>query len=157
MDPKLDQLEHLYHEMGPALLGYFRRQPALSGVAEDLLQDTFVRAFTRIDRLQTSFSQRAYLFGIARHVGLDALRKMKAVDKIATEAPAMTEKLDERLEPMRQAISRLPETQREALLLKLQQELSYAEIAEVLDIPVGTVRSRLHHALLNLRQTLNPS
>ncbi|MFY9925422.1 MAG: sigma-70 family RNA polymerase sigma factor, partial [Opitutaceae bacterium] len=74
-----------------------------------------------------------------------------------TEAPAMTEKSDERLELMRQAISRLPETQREPLLLKLQQELSYAEIADVLDIPVGTVRSRLHHAVLFLRQTLNPS
>jgi RNA polymerase sigma-70 factor (ECF subfamily) len=157
MDPGLDRLEQLYHEMGPALLGYFRRQPMLASVAEDLLQDTFVRAFTRIDRLQNSVSQKAYLFGIARHVGLDALRQMKAVDKVATEAPAMTEKSDERLELMRQAISRLPETQREPLLLKLQQELSYAEIADVLDIPVGTVRSRLHHAVLFLRQTLNPS
>jgi RNA polymerase sigma-70 factor, ECF subfamily len=157
MDPTLDRLEQLYREMGPALLGYFRRQPTLAGLAEDLLQDTFVRALTRIDRLQTSVSQKAYLFGIARHVGIDALRQMKAADKMATEAPAMTEKLDERLEPMRQAISGLPEAQREALLLQLQQELSYAEIAEVLDIPVGTVRSRLHHAVLNLRQTLNPS
>ena len=143
--------------MGPALLGFFRRQPALAGTAEDLLQDTFVRAFKRIDRLQASVSQRAYLFGIARHVCIDALRRLRVVEELPAETPAMTLTTDERLEPMRQAISELPEMQREALLLKLQQELSYVEIAEVLAIPVGTVRSRLHHAVLHLRQTLNPS
>ena len=157
MDTQLDQLERLYREMGPALLGYFRRQPALAGTAEDLLQDTFVRALKRIDRLQASVSQRAYLFGIARHVCIDALRRLRAVEELPAETPAMTLTTDERLEPMRLAISELPETQREALLLKLQQELSYVEIAEVLAIPVGTVRSRLHHAVLHLRQTLNPS
>ncbi len=157
MDTQLDQLERLYREMGPALLGYFRRQPALAGTAEDLLQDTFVRALKRIDRLQASVSQRAYLFGIARHVCIDALRRLRAVEELPAETPAMTLTTDERLEPMRQAISELPEMQREALLLKLQQELSYVEIAEVLAIPVGTVRSRLHHAVLHLRQTLNPS
>ena len=157
MDTQLDQLERLYREMGPALLGYFRRQPALAGTAEDLLQDTFVRALKRIDRLQASVSQRAYLFGIARHVCIDALRRLRAVEELPAETPAMTLTTDERLEPMRLAISELPEMQREALLLKLQQELSYVEIAEVLAIPVGTVRSRLHHAVLHLRQTLNPS
>jgi RNA polymerase sigma-70 factor (ECF subfamily) len=157
MDNELEQLERLYREMGPALLGYFRRQPALAGAAEDLLQDTFVRALKRIDRLQASVSQRAYLFGIARHVCIDALRRLRVVEELPAETPAMTLTTDERLEPMRLAISELPEMQREALLLKLQQELSYVEIAEVLAIPVGTVRSRLHHAVLHLRQTLNPS
>jgi RNA polymerase sigma-70 factor (ECF subfamily) len=157
MDNELEQLERLYREIGPALLGYFRRQPALAGTAEDLLQDTFVRALKRIDRLQASVSQRAYLFGIARHVCIDALRRLRVVEELPAETPAMTLTTDERLEPMRLAISELPEMQREALLLKLQQELSYVEIAEVLAIPVGTVRSRLHHAVLHLRQTLNPS
>lgn len=156
-DQNLDRLEKLYQEMGPALLGYFRRQPALAGAAEDLLQDTFVRALRRIDRLQSSVSQRAYLFGIARHVGLDALRRMRPVGGLAIDTPGAAEQPDERLEAMRLAIDRLPEPQRETLLLKLQQELSYSEIAEVLEIPVGTVRSRLHHALLTLRQNLNPS
>ena len=157
MDTQLEQLERLYRETGPAVLGYFRRQPALASTAEDLLQDTFVRALKRIDRLQSSVSQRAYLFGIARHVGIDALRRLRVVEELPAETPAVTPTTDERLEPMRQAISGLPGQQREALLLKLQQELSYEEIAEVLAIPVGTVRSRLHHAVLHLRQTLNPS
>lgn len=156
-DPTSAQLERLYNEIGPALLGYFRRQPALAGTAEDLLQDTFVRALAHPDRLRTSISQRAYLFGIARHVGIDALRRQRPTVEMAADAPASTNAPDGRLEPMRQAISRLPEPQREALILKLQQDLSYAEIAEALDIPVGTVRSRLHLALLHLRRVLNPS
>ena len=157
MDTQLDQLERLYREIGPALLGYFRRQPALAGTAEDLLQDTFVRALKRFDRLQTSVSQRAYLFGIARHVGIDALRRLRVVEELPADTPAVTQETDERLEPMRQAIAELPEMQREALLLKLQQELSYKEIAEMLTIPINTMHSRLHHTVLHLRQVLNPS
>ena len=157
METHLDQLERLYRELGPALLGYFRRQPALASNAEDLLQDTFVRALKRSDRLQPPVSPRAYLFGIARHVGLDALRRLRPAEELAPETPAAVKPEDDRLEPMRRAIAQLPEPQREALLLKLQQDLSYDEIAGVLAIPVGTVRSRLHYAVRQLRQTLNPS
>ena len=64
---------------------------------------------------------------------------------------------DARLEQMRSAIAALPPLHREPLLLKLQQELSYDEIAEVLGVPVGTVRSRLHYAVAALKQALNPA
>jgi RNA polymerase sigma-70 factor (ECF subfamily) len=109
------------------------------------------------DRIETAVSRRAYLFGIARHVGLDALRRAEPAGVPADFliAPAAGE--DARLESMRAAIAELPSPQREALLLKLQQELSYEEIAGVLGVPVGTVRSRLHYAVLRLRQVLKPS
>lgn len=154
----ITQLEALYRELGPALLAYFRRQRSLAGSAEDLLQDTFVRAFRAWDRLDHAVSPRAYLFGIARHVSLDALRARRPTDELQEETMAATvaEPEDPRLEPMRTAIATLGETHREALLLKLQHELSYEEIAQVLDIPVGTVRSRLHHAVSQLRDILNP-
>jgi RNA polymerase sigma-70 factor (ECF subfamily) len=151
-----DSLEQLYREAAPALLAYFRHQPALAGAAEDLLQDTFVRALKHRDRLEAAVSRRAYLFGMARHVGLDALRKAAPVGTPAELQIAPVAGEDGRLESMRAAIAELPPPHREALLLRLQQELSYEEIAEVLDIPVGTVRSRLHHAVLRLRQALNP-
>jgi RNA polymerase sigma-70 factor (ECF subfamily) len=157
MDTQIYQWERLYRELGPALLGYFRRQPPLASIAEDLLQDTFVRALKRSDRLQPPVSQRAYLFGIARHVSIDAFRRLRPVEELAPDTPAATKPEDDRLEPMRRAIAGLPLPQREALLLKLQQDLSYEEIAHVLAIPVGTVRSRLHYAVRQLRQTLNPS
>jgi RNA polymerase sigma-70 factor (ECF subfamily) len=157
MDHALEQLEHLYRETAPALLAYFRRQPALAGAAEDLLQDTFVHAIRSFGRLRGSVTPRAYLFGIARHVSLDALRARRPDVELSAEpvAPAAAPE-DARLEPMRAAIAALPAPQRETLLLKLHHELSYEEIAEVLGIPVGTVRSRLHHAIGQLRLTLNP-
>lgn len=157
----MNQLETLYRETGPALLSYFKRRPMLNPVAEDLLQDTFVRAFRQRERLKASVSPRAYLFGIARHVSLDALRRTPAFvefderrDVVASEAMA---KDDLRLESMRDAIAALPMAQREALELKLQHELTYEEIAGVLEVPIGTVRSRIHHAVLRLREIMNPA
>jgi RNA polymerase sigma-70 factor (ECF subfamily) len=158
MDKPMAQLEDLYRDTAPALLAYFRRQPALAGAADDLLQDTFLRAFRGLGRVQQSVTPRAYVFGIARHVGLDALRAQRATEELAVDAPAPPPAAeDPRLELLRTTIAALPELQREALDLKLQHELSYEEIADVLGIPVGTVRSRLHHAVAQLRATLNPS
>jgi RNA polymerase sigma-70 factor (ECF subfamily) len=157
MNSARDQLEQLYHELTPVLLAYFRRQPALAGAAEDLVQDTFVRALRRTDRLHASVSPRAYVFGIARNVGCDLLRARRPSEEFAELAAAPAEQADERLWAMRGAIAALPETQRETLLLRLQQELSYEEIAEVLGVPVGTVRSRLHGAVRRLQETLNPT
>lgn len=157
MTPPRDDLERLYRETAPQLLAYFRRQQALAGAAEDLLHDTFVRALHRRERIGSSVSARAYLFGIARHVSLDWLRRRRPETAFADEAAPAPELPDERLVAMRAAIAGLPEPQRETLLLRLQQELSYEEIAEVLGVPVGTVRSRLHHAVQRLQVALNPS
>lgn len=157
MDDAVTQLDQLYRDTAPALLGYFRRQPALASAAEDLLQDTFVHAIRGFTRIQGSVTPRAYLFGIARHLSLDALRARQPVDALSAETAApLAAPEDPRLEPMHAAIAALPGLQRETLLLKLQHELSYEEIAEVLGIPIGTVRSRLHHAVGQLRLVLNP-
>ncbi len=157
MDDPVAQLDTLYRDTAPALLAYFRRQPALAGAADDLLHDTFVRALRNIARLRGSITPRAYLFGIARHVGLDALRARRPTEELAAETATPAIEEDPRLELLRTTIAALPIAQREALQLKLHHELSYEEIAEVLDVPVGTVRSRLHHAVAQLRATLNPS
>jgi RNA polymerase sigma-70 factor, ECF subfamily len=151
------QLEAHYIELSPMLLAYFRRQRALAGAADDLLQETFLRAWRDRVRLGTAVSIRAYLFGIARHVSLDALRRLRPTEpldgiEIADSAVAT----DERLVLIRAAVEVLPDIHREPLLLKLQHELSYAEIAEVLGLPVGTVRSRLHYAVERLQFALAP-
>ena len=157
MDQAIKQVEELYAQMGPKLLAYFRRHHAIAGAAEDLVQDTFVRAIRNFDRVRESVSPRAYLFGIARNVCLDALRRHRPLEELSAEAAAADDPSDDaRLEEMRVAIAELPPLHRDPLLLKLQQELSYDEIAEVLGVPVGTVRSRLHYAVAALKQTLNP-
>ena len=159
MDDSTRQLERHYIETGPAVLAYFRRRSATAPMADDLLQETFLRAWRQRDRLRSAISARAYLFGIARHVGLDALRRVRLTERLEPELVAVEcdDAGDERLENMRSAIANLPEMYREALRLKLEHELSYAEIAEVLDLRIGTVRSRLHYAVLRLHTALNPA
>lgn len=156
MDNATQQLERHYTEIGPALLNYFR-QRMTAGSADDMLQDTFLRAWHRRHELHRAVSPRAYLFGIARHVCADAHRRRRVSEPLKEDQlPAETSIPDERLELLRAAIKQLPETHREPLRLKLQHELSYVEIAEVLGVPIGTVRSRLHYAIERLQQVLNP-
>ncbi len=157
MNNPATQLERHYIETGPSILAYFRRRIGTASHADDLLQETFLRAWRQRERLGAAVSPRAYLFGIARHVGLDALRRQRLTELVdpdtllAEEEPAA----DDRVERVRAAVAALPETHREPLRLKLQHELSYAEIAEVLEIPIGTVRSRLHYAVRQLETVLH--
>lgn len=145
------EIESLYHRHGPALLAYLRR--SFGHHAEDLLQESFVHALRSRDQCLHADSPRAFLFGIARNLGLSALRKSRATTAL-TDLPAPPTAEDPALAAMRSAIAALPGQIRETLELRLRDELSYDEIAAVLQIPVGTVRSRLHTALKLLREKL---
>jgi RNA polymerase sigma factor (sigma-70 family) len=148
------ELASLYREHGPALLAYLRRAFGAYLCPEDLLQDTLLQAAREPAGLARAASPRAWLFGIARHVGLRAARRRKAAVALPTDVPVRTADEDPRLEPMRAALECLPPHLRETLELRLRAELTYAEIATVLEIPVGTVRSRLHEAVQRLRREL---
>jgi RNA polymerase sigma-70 factor (ECF subfamily) len=150
---RMPQVEAMYRSHAPAILRYLERNFGSCASAEDLLQETFLRWLRRDQTSHAAVSPRAFLFGIARNVGLTALRKAnraatQTIGEIA--APEQTE-TDSQLQQMQSAIIQLPEKIRETLELRLREELSYEEIAEVLQIPVGTVRSRLHTALKLLR------
>ncbi len=145
-------VEQLYQESREALISYFRRRHRSSQAAEDLLQETFLRLMRQVDRCFSAASPRGYLFGIARHVSADAWRRTRPTGTEAVETAAPEP--DARLEAARETIASLPALQREILDLRFQHNLSYAEIAEALDIPVGTVRSRLHNALALLREQM---
>ena len=145
----MPDVEQLYLESREALTGYFLRRHCSPQTAEDLLQETFLRLMRQVNRCLTAASPRGYLFGIARHVSADAWRRAKPDN----EFPAPAEP-DARLAAARETIAGLPALQREILDLRFQHDLSYAEIAAALDIPVGTVRSRLHNAIALLRQRL---
>jgi RNA polymerase sigma-70 factor (ECF subfamily) len=142
-----------YREYGSALLRYLARRFGSDG-ADDLLQETFVKALRRPQRAEETVSPRAWLFGIARHVGLTAFRKRKVMTELPAAIEAPAEETDSRLSEMRQAIAKLPQEMRETLELRLADDLSYEEIAAVLEIPVGTVRSRLHNAVKKLREEM---
>ena len=148
-------LEMLYDQHGPAILRYLHRLvgPKMS---EDVFQDAFVQAVTHVERLDDVVSPKAWLFKVAKNMASNQLRKKKVKADIAWSSLAQSPpQEDGRLEPMRMAIQVLPSKLRETVLLRWYDELSYEEIAQVLQIPVGTVRSRLHHALQKLRYQMD--
>ena len=149
------KVEGWYREHGATLLRYLGRRFGREG-ADDLLQETFVQALGRPQKSAQTVSPRAWLFGIARHVGISAYRRRKPMSDLPESIEARPAGEDSRLAEMRQAIGRLPQEMRETLELRLADDLSYEEIAAVLEIPVGTVRSRLHNAVKKLREEMLP-
>ena len=148
------QLEELYRTHGPHLLRYLQRLAANQALAEDLLQETFIQALRHKKRLDRVSSPRAWLFAVARNLCMTAHRRAKPHAPLPDQMADEVAEEDQRLDPMRQAIGQLPPLQREALELRLRDELSYAEIANVLNVPLGTIRSRLHDAIRRLREKL---
>lgn len=148
-------VEQLYRDSRETLTAYFLRRHRSAHAAEDLLHETFLQLMRRVDRCRAARSPQAYLFGIARHVSADAWRRAKppAVEDTLLLSAAAPDP-DRRLLAARETIAGLPPLQREILDLRFQHDLSYVEIAEVLGVPVGTVRSRLHNAMQLLRERL---
>jgi len=148
-------VEQLYRDSRERLTAYFLRRHRSMEAAEDLLHETFLQLMRRVDRCRAARSPQAYLFGIARNVSAEAWRRAQPSrgdedSLLSAEAPD----LEPRLLAAREVIAGLPSLQREILDLRFQHDLSYAEIAEVLGVPVGTVRSRLHNAVRLLRERL---
>lgn len=153
MDNQSTEIARLYEDSRSALTGYFTRRHGSAQGVEDLLQETFLRLVRHAKRLAHARSPRAYVFGIARHVSADTFRKSapraagaETIENVPAPIP------DPRLAAVREILVTLPSLQREILDLRFQHDLSYIEIADVLDVPVGTVRSRLHNAILMLRE-----
>ena len=152
---QLTDVEQLYLDSRQALTAYFQRRHRSVHLAEDLLQETFLQLMRRVDQCCTAASPRGYLFGIARHISADAWRRVKPeVQDESSLARVEAPPPDPRLSVAREAIAEMPPLQREILDLRFHHDLSYAEMAEALGIPIGTVRSRLHNALHLLRERL---
>lgn len=137
--------------------------------ALDVAQDALLRFFTKIHRFQGQRPVRPWLLAIVRNRARDLLRRRRVRRAEPLESDETTyrpELVDPGLGPeaaSRQselrrkiwgALGQLPAAQREILVLRDYQDLSYAEIAHVLEIPIGTVMSRLHRARASLRQLL---
>jgi RNA polymerase sigma-70 factor (ECF subfamily) len=151
------EIETLYQSHGDAILRYLHRTFGRAAPPEDLLQETFLQALRHAGHCTAAESPRAFLFGIARHVGLTAVRRAKVHRAAQADLAAESgREHDHGLADMQAAIEKLPPQIRETLELRLRDELTYAEIAAVLGTPVGTIRSRLHSALRLLQIALNP-
>jgi RNA polymerase sigma-70 factor (ECF subfamily) len=153
-----DELTERWH---PPLWKYVRRLAGEDDAAKDVAQDVWLRVLRGIGRLRDGSRLRSWLFGIARRALMDRLRHQYAapagsdIDVAGLAADQAVDSLEEEIGVMEHELARLPATEREVLTLFYLRELSLAEVAEVLDVPVGTVKSRLFRARRLLRHGLD--
>jgi len=145
--------------------------------ADELVQEVFFQTYRSLHRFGGRSRFRTWLYGVARNVCLHDRRRRRrrptllhggtggedgaggeepALEEIPDLEPGIAERLAtaERRRAVRRELDRLPAIYRTALLLRDWEELSYAEMAEILAVPVGTVRSRLHKARAKLARAL---
>jgi len=150
--------ELIRRHQGP-LLNYFRRMGAHMDEAEDLVQETFLRVFGYRSRYEPVSKFTSFLYVLARHARADALRRAARspeprTDAVESAQGASPGSRGSHLD-VQAALDRLSETLRPAVVLSVFQGLSYQEIADVLGIPLGTVKSRIHAGMKQLREMLD--
>ncbi len=134
-----------------------------SELAEDSAQEAFLRAWKNIHRYQPKSAFRNWLYRIATNAALDVLRRQReSVDieimplRSKHPNPEKATETQERATLIKKAVLALPEASRSVIILREYEGFSYHEIAQTLDIPMGTVMSRLNYARKLLRQSLEP-
>nr|ALS90107.1 AsnC-type helix-turn-helix domain protein [uncultured bacterium] len=147
-----------FSELGPGLLLFARQWVRSRADAEDIVQEAFVRFWRR----NHDIANRALLYATVRSIALDLIRRDSRRARRETVAFLET---DQSIEPhfemendsqrvLGAALDRLPHEQREVLVMKIWNELTFAEIAEALEISQNTAASRYRYALAALRKTL---
>jgi RNA polymerase sigma-70 factor (ECF subfamily) len=157
------------------LYGYLRRYVSDGSLAEDVFQNTFLQLYLKSDQYEPGRPVRPWLYTIATHQAIDAMRRNGRHQAVSLEqrreesgegevqnllealesrgpSPLDSASSQERRERVRSSVDRLPDFLRQVLLLAYYQGLKYREIADILGIPVGTVKSRLHAALVKLQE-----
>ena len=170
----MSAFEGLVHRYERPLFSYLSRYLRSAPLAEEVFQATLFRVHEKCDLFSTGRRFRPWLYSIATHQAIDALRKEKRhrsvsldeehgvgdaeparlLELLESQVPAPLERLErrERAEWTRRAVDELPDELRVVILLIFFQGLKYQEAAEALGIPIGTVKSRVHRALLRLNE-----
>jgi RNA polymerase sigma-70 factor (ECF subfamily) len=164
-----DAFYEIVHRFKNPLYAFLRRFISRQEVLEDVFQETFLQFYVVRDSFDSNRPLRPWLFTIAANKAKDTLRKMRrqstvnmgtvadagnvSIDEIVNlltsydTTPDQEASWNENSMQVRQVISEMPEKERGILILAYYENFSYNHIAEILSIPVGTVKSRLHTAL----------
>lgn len=160
------------------LCGYLRRYLGDTSLADDVFQNTFLQVYIKSGQYEAGRPVRPWLYTIATNQAIDAMRRNGRhqavsldqqreegangelhglIDALEAQGPGPLDAAqgEERRERIRASVDRLPDFLRQVLLLAYYQGLKYREIADILGIPVGTVKSRLHAALVKLGEVWN--
>ncbi|NBO92538.1 MAG: sigma-70 family RNA polymerase sigma factor [Planctomycetia bacterium] len=159
------------------LFGYLRRYIGDDALAEDVFQNTFLQVYLKSGQYELGRPVRPWLYTIATHQAIDAMRRNGRHQTLRLEEPVTTPSdyedssglldlmecrlpspvesvsAEERRMRIRATVDALPDLLRQVLILAYYQGLKYREIADQLGIPVGTVKSRLHAALVKLQES----
>ena len=159
-------LEALVRRYEKPLFALAVRTLGCRAAADDAFQETFIRVYRRRATYQVGRSFRAWVYSICLNVCRDALRKGQRRNEVPLSidtgredtSPDPAERVATMFEVarVRRALAQLPKKQSEVVLLAHYQGLPYPEIAEVLNIPIGTVKSRNFTAMRNLVRFLKP-
>jgi RNA polymerase sigma-70 factor (ECF subfamily) len=169
-----EDFDALVHRYEHELFRYLARYLGDPNLADDVFQNTFLQVHLKRALYQDGRPVRPWLYAIATHQAVDALRKAgrhptlsldqrvesgesdpsSLVELLVSDVPGPLSELQgaERRDWIRDSVAKLPEALRQTLILAYYQDLKYREIAEILKIPVGTVKSRLHAALAKLQE-----
>lgn len=168
----IEAFEDLRERLYTPVRRFVRRLIGMHDAEDDIIQDVFIALYYNLHRINSEDSMRPYLFRMVRNRCYDELRRrgrydvlslddepvqmwVSLVKQSASKPEELTHWMLLYLE-VQEAMEQLPELQRQALILYSEENLSYAEIAEVMDVNIGTVKSRLYHAKQNLRRLLHP-
>jgi RNA polymerase sigma-70 factor, ECF subfamily len=151
-----EAFEELFARYREPLYGFFRRRVDNRECAEDLVQETFIAVIRASARYEPRALFRTYLYGIAFKLLAAARRKhFRSAPGDSGQEPVTDNPSDATLW-VRQALASLNPSEREILMLREYEHLSYSEIAELLRLPVSTVRSRLFQSRMALKGHLEP-
>lgn len=171
-DGDLEAFEQLQKQLQPPIRRFVQRLISNDDMADDIVQEVFISLYWHMGRIQPPENLRPYLFRMARNRCYDELRRNGRNPSVPLEDEPTNHLWVSFTEPaakpddvtywlllhleVREAIDRLPDLQRQALILYAEENLSYAEIAEVMETNIGTIKSRLFHAKKTLRGLLRP-
>jgi RNA polymerase sigma-70 factor (ECF subfamily) len=157
------------------LYGYLRRYLGDRDLADDVFQNTFLQLYTKLHQFEAGRPVKPWLYAIATNQAIDALRRQGRHPTVRLQAetddgneadlphllgllecrgPGPLEQLqgDERKQVIRAGVESLPDFLKQVVILAYYQGLKYKDIADIMGIPVGTVKSRLHTALCRLHE-----
>jgi RNA polymerase sigma-70 factor, ECF subfamily len=176
--PDNQVFEELVNRYEKELYGYLRHYLGDADMAADVFQQTFLQVHLKCDQFEPGRKVRPWLYTVATNQAIDYQRRnrrhrMTSLDRVsrggaeeesgtlaellggAADGPADNVEVAEQHEALRRAVDELPAVCKEVVMLIYFQGLKYREAAEVLALPVGTVKSRLHTAVQKLTETLS--
>jgi RNA polymerase sigma-70 factor, ECF subfamily len=170
--------EELVHRYEKELFGYLRHYLGNAAMADDVFQQTFLQVHLKCGQFEPGRKVRPWLYTVATNLAIDYRRhnrrhRMSSLDRVSsgyveeesvamigmlggTEGtPAANAESAEQCDALHRAVEELPELSKQVVTLVYFQGLKYREAAQILGVPVGTVKSRLHAAMLKLTESLS--